>query len=99
MGGQVGTVPQVRVYKASHSSRWNWRGQGSWVDGLWVEEEKFPGPYGVIAHILSSGVKIAYLYWLRYEYTQATSWLRERAYPMLKRVAEFYRNYPNFRKG
>src|SRR3954467_10122494 len=62
--------------KHPHSSRWNWRGQGSWVDGLWVEQEKFPGPYGEVTHILSSGVKIAYLYWLRYEYTQDTSWLR-----------------------
>jgi hypothetical protein len=26
-------------------------------------------------------------------------WLRERAYPMIKGAAEFYRNFPNFQKG
>jgi hypothetical protein len=27
------------------------------------------------------------------------TWLRERAYPMIKASAEFYRNFPNFQKG
>jgi hypothetical protein len=52
-----------------------------------------------VTHIFSRGAKIAYYYWLRYEYTMDTAWLRDRAYPMLKGVAEFYRNYPNLKKG
>jgi hypothetical protein len=39
------------------------------------------------------------LYWQRYEYTLDKTWLRERAYPMLKGAAEFYRDFPNFQKG
>ena len=61
--------------------------------------ERGSGPYGPVTHIFSRGAKIAYLYWLRYEYTMDAAWLRDRAYPMLKGVAEFYRNYPNVEKG
>jgi len=56
-------------------------------------------PYSYVEHIFSSGAKIAYLYWQTYEYTLDERWLRERAYPMLKGVAEFYRNYPNVKKA
>ena len=84
--------------KQPHSSRWNWIDAGSWVNGKWVYKDKGAGPYGQVNHIFSSQAKIAHLYWLRYEYSQDKVWLRERAYPMLKGVAEFYRNYPNVKK-
>jgi hypothetical protein len=82
-----------------HSSRWNWMGGGSYVDGVWQPTERGGGPYGPVTHIFSRGAKIAYTYWQRYEYTLDKTWLRDRAYPMLKGVAEFYRNYPNVKKG
>ncbi|MCU0918021.1 MAG: DUF5703 domain-containing protein, partial [Planctomycetes bacterium] len=82
-----------------HSSRWNWMGGGSYVDGVWQPTERGGGPYGNVTHIFSRGAKIAYTYWQRYEYTLDHAWLRDRAYPVLKGVAEFYRNYPNLRKG
>ncbi len=85
--------------KQPYSSRWNWIGGGKWVEGRWVYTERGSGPYGPVTHIFSRAAKIAYLYWLRYEYTGDETWLRERAYPMLKGVAEFYRNYPDVRKG
>lgn len=85
--------------KVSFSSRWNWIGGGTWQAGRWVYTEKGGGPFGHVTHIFSRGAKLAYYYWLRYEYTMDLAWLRERAYPMLKGVAEFYRNYPNLRKG
>jgi len=81
-----------------HSSRWNWMGGGSYVDGVWQPTERGGGPYGPVTHIFSRGAKIAYTYWQRYEYTLDKTWLRDRAYPMLKGVAEFYRNYPNITK-
>jgi hypothetical protein len=84
--------------KLPFSSRWNWMAVGSWVDGRWIPTERGGGPYGPVTHIFSRGAKIAYLYWQRYEYTMDTAWLRDRAYPMLKGVAEFYRNYPNVKK-
>lgn len=85
--------------KQPHNSRWNWIQSGKWVDGRWVYAERGSGPYGPVTHIFSRGAKIAYQYWLRYEYTLDEKWLRDRAYPILKAVAEFYRNYPNVKKG
>ncbi|HUR59338.1 MAG TPA: hypothetical protein VM029_16605, partial [Opitutaceae bacterium] len=85
--------------KLPHSSRWNWWGGGSWVDGKWVPTERGHGPYGPVTHILGTTAKVAYLYWRRFEYTMDREWLRTRAYPMLKGAAEFYRHFPNLKKG
>jgi hypothetical protein len=81
--------------KHAHSSRWNWFGGGSWVKGRWVPTERGFGPFGPVTHIMGTTAKVAYLYWRRYEYTLDEVWLRERAYPMLKGAAEFYRTFPN----
>lgn len=85
--------------KVSFSSRWNWIAGGKWEAGRWVYTEKGSGPFGHVTHIFSRGAKLAYYYWLRYEYTMDTAWLRDRAYPIIKGVAEFYRNCPNVKKG
>ena len=85
--------------KLPHSSRWNWFGGGSWVEGKWVPTERGHGPYGPVTHILGTTAKVAYLYWRRYEYTLDREWLRTRAYPMIKGAAEFYRHFPNLRPG
>jgi hypothetical protein len=85
--------------KHPHSSRWNWNERGNWVEGRWVWTERGAGPYGPVTHILGTTAKVAYLFWRRYEYTLDHEWLRSRAYPMLKGAAEFYRNYPNLKKG
>ena len=84
--------------KLPHSSRWNWWGGGSWIEGKWVPTERGFGPYGPVTHILGTTAKVAYLYWRRYEYTLDREWLRARAYPMLKGAAEFYRHFPNLRR-
>jgi hypothetical protein len=81
-----------------HSSRWNWWGGGRWVDGAWVPTERPTAPFSPVNHILGTTAKVAYLYWRRYEYTQDQVWLRDRAYPMIKGAAEFYRHFPNLRK-
>jgi len=81
------------------TSRWNWYGNGSYVDGKWVATERGFGPYGPVTHILGSTAKISYLYWRRYEYTNDEAWLRDRAYPMIKGAAEFYRHFPNLQQG
>jgi hypothetical protein len=85
--------------KHPHSSRWNWNLSGGWVNGRWVTKERGSGPYGAVNHIFGTTAKVAWLYWRRYEFTLDREWLRARAYPMLKAAAEFYRNYPNVRKG
>jgi hypothetical protein len=85
--------------KQPHNSRWNWIGNGRWVDGRWVYRDKGRGPFGHTTHILGAGARIAALFWQRYQYTMDQTWLRERAYPMIKGAAEFYRNFPNLQKG
>lgn len=85
--------------KLPHSSRWNFFGGGSWIDGRWVPTERGHGPFGPVTHILGTTGKVAYLFWRHYEYTLDQSFLQTRAYPMLKGAAEFYRHFPNLKKG
>jgi hypothetical protein len=85
--------------KHPNSSRWNWIGGGSYVNGKWLITERGFGPYGAVNHIFASTAKIAYYFWRRYEFTQDEAWLRDRAYAMLKGAVEFYRHHPNVRKG
>lgn len=84
--------------KMPFMSRWNWKKDDGWKDGLWHTTDKGGGPFGHVTHIFSRGAKIAYQYWLKYEYTQDKAWLEKDAYPMLKGVAEFYRNFANLKK-
>src|SRR5581483_5112212 len=50
-------------------------------------------------HTFYRGAKIAYQYWVHYEYTGDEQWLRDVAYPVIKGEAELYRNFPNLKKG
>ena len=84
--------------KTPQNSRWNWKNYGRYINGKWVFEERGHGPFGRVLHLLESGGKLAYQYWLRYEYTQDKEWLREIGYPMIKDLAEFFRNYPNLKQ-
>ena len=86
--------------KNTFNSRWNWKNHSTarWIKGNWVYGDKGKGPLGHVNHLLSAGAKIAYLHWLRYDYSQDKEWLREYGYPVIKGVAEFYRNYPNVKK-
>jgi Glycosyl hydrolase family 95 catalytic domain/Glycoside hydrolase family 95, C-terminal domain len=79
-------------------SRWNWKKDEGWANGIWKISDKGGGTFGHVTHIFSRGAKIAYQYWLKYEYTQDKAWLGNRAYPVIKGVAEFYRNFPNVKK-
>ena len=77
-------------------SRWNW-----WLkpDAHMVQSDGEFGPPSWTSHILSSTAKIAYVYWLHYAYSLDEPWLRDKAYPVIKGAAEFYRNYPNVYKA
>ena len=84
--------------KMPFQSRWNWKKDEGWREGRWMTSDKGAGAFGHVTHIFSRGAKIAYQYWLKYEYTQDKEWLVKEAYPMLKGVAEFYRNFPHLKK-
>ena len=96
--------------KNRHNSRWNFLADGHWEHGHFVVPTKGGSRssndggekseiFGHTTHMLGPGARIAYLYWQRYEHAMDQNWLRDRAYPMIKGSAEFYRNFPNFQKG
>jgi hypothetical protein len=85
--------------KVPHHSLWNWKADDGWKDGEWHFKDKGHGFVGHVMHIFSRGAKLAYLYWMKYEFTQDEKWLADYAYPMIKGIAEFYRNYPNVKKA
>ncbi|MBN1387580.1 MAG: hypothetical protein JW965_03990 [Bacteroidales bacterium] len=84
--------------KPKHNPRWNWATVGNWEDGHWIIPEKGVGPFGHVTHIFSATAEIAYTFWLRYEYSNDTNWLRDFAYPVIRGAVEFYRNYPGLVK-
>ena len=84
--------------KHGHSPRWNFQADGKWVEGRYIFSDKGAGPFGHTTHLMATAGKIAFHYWVRYECTKDVTWLRDRAYPMLKGTVEFYRNFPNLRK-
>lgn len=78
---------------------WNYLAFDCWKTGRFEFRTQGHGPFSYVTHILSSGTKIALLFWARYEYTRDPAWLRDRAYPLIRGVAEFYRNFPNLKLG
>jgi len=106
--------PEFQWYaetKNRHASRWNFQADGSWDHGHFVvptkaavQPDRFGSPqvngiFGHCTHILSVGSRIANLFYQRYQFTQDKDWLQDKAYPLIKGAAEFYRHFPNFQKG
>ena len=82
-----------------HSAAWNWMAYGrTWRDGEWTIPVKSDGPFGHVTHLFSPNAELAHLAWKRYEYTGDKDWLRDKAYPLLRGAAEFYRNFPAMKK-
>ena len=52
----------------------------------WTITERSPSPYGPVTHILSRGAKIAYQYWVEFEYTRDQHWLRQRRRRLQERL-------------
>ncbi len=55
-------------------------------------------PYAWCTHFYSSAAFLAYHYYLRYSYTNDIEYLREKAYPMIMNVCEFFRTHPHVTK-
>ncbi len=87
--GQKGydeTSPAFREFaqqRNGYNARWNWLHHMSTVPFSWV------------THIVFSGAQVAWHHWRHYQYTLDEDFLRERAYPLIRGLAEFYRNFPN----
>jgi hypothetical protein len=72
----------------ARNSRWNW------LRGI----DRGAPPVGFTSHWVLDAAIVANFAWNRYLYTRDERWLRERAYPLLRGVAEFYANFPNLIK-
>ncbi|MGA2248664.1 MAG: glycoside hydrolase N-terminal domain-containing protein [Verrucomicrobiota bacterium] len=70
------------------NSRWNYR---------YTDDQQ--GPFAWTSHVLSTTAKIANVYWLHYAYWPDQEWLRTTGYPLIRGIAEFYRNFPNLYKA
>ncbi len=55
-------------------------------------------PYLYHSHCFSTGANVAWHFFLTWEYTRDHSFLKEKAYPLIRDMAEFYRNYPDVKK-
>jgi hypothetical protein len=84
--------------KNRHNSRWNFLDDGYWDHGHYIVPTKSDSIFGHCTHILSDAARIGRLYYERYLFTRDKTWLRDRAYPIIKGAAEFYRTFPNVRK-
>ena len=80
------------------NARYNFLSFGSYVNGVYYAPTKGAGIFGHCTHFLSGMSGIASEFWQRYEFTGDKEWLRDKAYPMIKGVAEFYANFPNLKK-
>jgi len=69
------------------------------TDDGWTFTDLGSGPFGHVTHAFGGAAEMALVYWKHYEHTQDRDWLREVGYPIIKGVLEFYRNFPNMRKG
>src|SRR5262249_18103306 len=84
--------------KNRHTSRWNYRNDGDWDHGYYVFKSKGSGIFGHRPHPLGVASRLGSRAGQRYQLTQDRGGLRDQAYPIIKRAAEFYRHFPNFRK-
>lgn len=84
--------------KMRHDSRWNFEAEGKYEHGHLVIPTKNGDIFGHTTHIFADATLISEIYWQRYQSTMDTTWLKENAYPLIKGAAEFYRNFPNFKK-
>jgi hypothetical protein len=73
-------------------------GDGHFEHGHYVVPTKGAGIFGHCTHILCDAARIGSLFFQRYQFTRDETWLRDRAYPVVRGAAEFYRNFPNVRK-
>ena len=85
--------------KSHQSSRYNFLTGDKFDHGRLVFENKGKGIFGHTTHFLSGSANIAGAFWKYYEFTLDKEFLRKKGYPMIKGVAEFYRNFPNVEKG
>jgi hypothetical protein len=74
--------------KNRHNARWNFLADGHWEHGHYVVPTKSNSIFGHCTHILSDAARIGNLFYQKYLFTKDESWLRDRAYPIVRGAAE-----------
>lgn len=85
--------------KPYQNARYNFLAGDKFDHGRLVFDNKGKGIFGHVTHFLCGQVTIACTFRHYYEFTLDRDFLQKTGYPMLKGVAEFYRNFPNVVKG
>lgn len=91
--------------KRPHESRWNFKHHERWEKGKLVYgagddsvRKKFgKGVTNYTTHMLGTQAGVAFHFWEYFQYNHDLKFLRERAYPLIRAVAEFYRTFPNIK--
>lgn len=76
----------------------NFRNKRNAYESRWTARPGNGYKAGSHSHLVYNTADIANLFWDRYLYAQDMDWLSNRAYPVIKGAAEFYRNFPNLKK-
>lgn len=79
---------QTEALQKFRSARSTW-------ESRWSIHTRISGHH---SHLLYNTAEAAQWYWERFEYTKDLSWLRDKAYPMIKGAAELYRTHPLTKK-
>ena len=85
--------------KPPHESRYNYKFYEHYEKGRVVYKERGYGPYGATTYMFGSQVGVAFSFWNYYMYTKDLKFLRERAYPIIRDVAEFFMTIPLIQKA
>src|ERR1044072_1965916 len=80
------------------NSRYNFLSFGSYINGVFDQPDKGAGIFGHCTHFLSGMSGIASQFWQRYQFTGDKQFLRDKGYPIIKGVAEFYAHFPNLKQ-
>jgi len=83
-----------RKQRCATTAGWNFQTDGKWDHGHLVVPDKGSGVLGIPPTFLPTRQGSAFCSGIATKYTMDTAWLRDRAYPMIKGAAEFYRNFP-----
>ena len=84
--------------KRPHESRWNFKTYEAWSHGKQIIKDRGIGAFGPVTHMFNFQTFISFMFWEYYQYTGDLRHLREKGWPIIKGVAEFFANFPNLKK-
>lgn len=84
--------------KRPHESRWNFKTYEAWQKGYQIIKDRGIGAFGPVTHMFDFAVRYCFVLWEYYQHSGDIEFFRERAYPMIKGVCQFFHTFPNLKK-